>query len=137
MRYQRAIPVTANVVGLYPSIPHTEGLGVLRKQYDKFLHERVPTEDIMKMADFVLKNNFFKFNSKFFQQISGAAIDTKFAPHMLVFLWTTLKHNFLRHNQSIKRWVWKRFINDVLFIWTDSEEKLDIFKRSRWFSSQY
>ena len=79
------------------------------------------------MADFVLKNNFFEFNSKFFQQISGAAIDTKFAPHMLVFLWTTLKQNFLRHNQSIKRWVWKRFINDVLFIWTDSEEKLETF----------
>ena len=42
---ERAIPVTANVVGLYPSIPHTEGLGVLRK-HDKFLHKRVPTEDI-------------------------------------------------------------------------------------------
>ena len=50
------------------------------------------------MADIVLKNNVFEFNSKFFQQISGTAIGTKFAPHMLVFLWTTLKQNFLRHN---------------------------------------
>ena len=39
-----AILVTADVVGLYPSIPHTEGLEVLRKQYDKFLHKKVPTE---------------------------------------------------------------------------------------------
>ena len=51
-----AILVTADVVGLYPSIPHTEGLEVLRKQYDKDLHKKVPTEDIIKMADFVLKN---------------------------------------------------------------------------------
>ena len=93
-----AILVTADVIGLYPSIPHTEGLEVLRKQYDKFLHKKAPTEDIIKLADFVLKNNFFEFNSKFFQQISGTAIGTKFAPHMLVFLWTTLKQNFLRHD---------------------------------------
>ena len=93
-----AILVTADVIGLYPSIPHTEGLEVLRKQYDKFLHKKAPTEDIIKMADFVLKNNFFEFNSKFFQQISGTVIGTKFAPHMLVFLWTTLKQNFLRHD---------------------------------------
>ena len=98
-----AILVTADVVGLYPSIPHTEGLEVLRKQYDKFLHKKVPTEDIVKMADFVLKNDFFEFNFKFFQQISGTAIGTKFAPpppsaHMFVLLWTTLKQNFSRHN---------------------------------------
>ena len=32
-----AILVTADVVGLYPSIPHTEGLEVLCKQHGKFL----------------------------------------------------------------------------------------------------
>ena len=32
------------------------------------------------MAGVVLKNNFFEFNSKFFQQISGTAISTKLAP---------------------------------------------------------
>ena len=53
-----AILVTADVVGLYPRIPHTEVLKVLHKQYDKFLHKKVTTEDIIKMADFVLKNFF-------------------------------------------------------------------------------
>ena len=38
------------------------------------------TEDIGKMADFVLKNNLFEFDSKFYKQISGTAIGTKFAP---------------------------------------------------------
>ena len=102
-----AILVTADVAGLYPSIPHTEGLQVLLK----CLYKKVPTEDIIKMADFVLKNNFFEFNLNFFQQISGTAIGTKLSllppllppclphpPHMLVFLETTLKQNFLRHN---------------------------------------
>ena len=32
---KEAILITADVVGLYPSIPHDGGLEVLRKQYDK------------------------------------------------------------------------------------------------------
>ena len=82
-----AILVTADVIGLYHSIPHTEGVEVLRKHYDKFLHKKAPTEDIIKMSDFVLKNNFFEFNSKCFQQISGTAIGTKFAPPICLFFY--------------------------------------------------
>ena len=53
-----AILVTADVVGLYPSIPHNEGLEVLKKQLDNFYEKSIPTEDLVKMAEFVLKNNF-------------------------------------------------------------------------------
>ena len=58
-----AILVTADVVGLYPSIPHNEGLEVLKKQLDNFYEKSIPTEDLVKMAEFVLKNNCFEFNS--------------------------------------------------------------------------
>ena len=53
-----AILVTADVVGLYPSIPHTESLEVLRKQYDKLLQKKVPTEDI-KNGRLCTKKHFF------------------------------------------------------------------------------
>ena len=75
-----AVLVIPDVVGLNPSIFHTEGLEVLRKQYGKFLRQKVLTEDVIKMTDFVLKNNFFVFNSTFLQQTFGTAIGTKFAP---------------------------------------------------------
>ena len=52
-----AILVTADVVGLYPSIPHDESLKVLWNQYDKFIDKTAPTEDIIKMAEFVCKNS--------------------------------------------------------------------------------
>ena len=64
-----AILVTADVVGL---------LEFLWK-YDKFQYKIIPTDDI-KMVDFMLKNNIFEFDCKFYQQISGMAIGTKFAP---------------------------------------------------------
>ena len=121
-----AILVTANVVGLYPSIPHDGGLNVLRKQYDKFKDKIVPTEDIIKIADFVLKNYLFEFDCKFYQQISGTAIGTKFAPPYACIFMDYVETEFLK-TQAIKPWLWKRFIDDIFFIWTDSEENLNKF----------
>ena len=37
-----AILITAGVVGLYPSIPHDEGLKILRNQCDKFILQNRP-----------------------------------------------------------------------------------------------
>ena len=36
--------------------------------------KKIPTEDPVKMAEFVLNNNIFEFNSKAYQQKSGTAI---------------------------------------------------------------
>ena len=121
-----AILVTADVVGLYPSIPHDGGLEILRKQYDKLKDKMVPTENIIKMADFVLKNNLFEFDCKFYQQISGTAIGTKFAPPYACIFMDFIETEFLK-TQAIKPWLWKRFIDDIFFIWTDSEENLNKF----------
>ena len=73
-----AILVTADVVRLYPSIPHTEGLDVLCKQYDKFLHKKVPTEDIIKMADFVLKTIFLNLIPSFSNKYLGLLLVLNF-----------------------------------------------------------
>ena len=70
-----AVLFTADV-GLYPSIPHNEGLEVLKKQLDNFYEKSIPTEDLVKMAEFVLKNNYFEFNSNVKHQPSGTAIGT-------------------------------------------------------------
>ena len=78
------------------------------------------------MADFVLKNNLFEFDCKFYQQISGTAIGTKFAPPYVYIFMDYVETEFLK-TQAIKPWLWKRFIDDICFIWTDSEENLNKF----------
>ena len=75
-----SILVTADVVGLYPSIPHEAGLKTLVKTLNNRTNKKVSTEDLVKTAEFVLKNNYFEFNGKVKQQISGTAIGTKFVP---------------------------------------------------------
>ena len=75
-----AILVTTDVVSLYPSIPHNVGLRALKEALDKREQKKIPTEDLLQMAEFVLKNNFFEFNNRIKQQISGTAIGTQCAP---------------------------------------------------------
>ena len=75
---QDSILVTADVVGLYPSIPHNTGLKALKGALDCRRNKKIPTGILVKMAEFVLTNNYFEFGQKVFHQISGTAIGTKF-----------------------------------------------------------
>ena len=47
------ILVTADLEGLYPSIPHQAGLIAFREALDKRLFKKIPTDDLIKMAEFV------------------------------------------------------------------------------------
>ena len=72
--------VIADVVGLYPSIPHKKGILALKSKLEKQTSSKISTNDLVKLAEFVLKSNFFEFNNEIKQQISGTAIGTKFTP---------------------------------------------------------
>ena len=68
------------MVALYPSISHEDGLKTLRERLVKSEHLKLPVNGIVKIAEFVLKNNIFEFNGMVKQQIAGTTIVTKFAP---------------------------------------------------------
>ena len=121
---ENAILVIA--VGLYPSIPHEVGLRALREALNKRDEETIPTEELLKMAEFVLKNNYFEFGNKIKQQISGTAIGTKFAPPYACIFMSDLETKFLE-SQHLQPLVWLRYIDDIFFIWTHGEESLKKF----------
>ena len=124
-----AILVTVDVVGLYPSIPHEAGLRALREALDKQEIKCIPTEDLVKMAEFVLKSNYFEFNSKIKQQVSGTAIGTKFAPPYACLFMDKFETCFIE-TQQLQPLVWFRYIDDIFFIWKHGKEKLKIFLNS-------
>ena len=76
---ENAILVTAGVDGLYTSKTHQAGLEALSEVLDEKKTHKVPMGKLVKMAEFVLKNNCFQFSDKVYQKISGTAIGTKFA----------------------------------------------------------
>ena len=121
-----SILVTADVVGLYLNIPHEAGYKALEKLLNNRTNKTVSREHLVKMAKFVLKNSYFEFKGKVKQQISGTAIGTKFAPPYACIFMDEVETSFLE-TQEIKPFVWFRYIDDVFFIWTHGQEKLDSF----------
>ena len=56
----------------------------------------------------------------------GYIIGIKFAPPYPCIFMDYVETEFLK-TQAIKPWLWKRFIDDIFFIWTDSEKNLNKF----------
>ena len=86
--------VTTDVVFLYSRIPHEVSLKTLREALDNKKIKYIPTENLFKTAEFVLKNNYFEFTGKFKKQLSGTAIGTKFAPAYASIFMDEVESNF-------------------------------------------
>ena len=71
---------TIDVVGLYPNIPHGEGLIALKKSLESREDNTISTDSLMDLAECVLKNNIYEHNLSFFKQLRRTAIGTKMAP---------------------------------------------------------
>ena len=67
------------------------------------------------MAEFVLKNNYFQFNGKVKQQISGTAIGTKFAPTCACVFMDQVETDFLMAQENVPL-VRFRYIDDVFYM---------------------
>ena len=91
--------VTGDVTGLYPSLPNGAGLEVHRKKINERDSPKVPTDDIVRMKDFVIKNTFFEFNGEVKRQISGTDIGAKFAPRYACIFMDKVKAEFLKNQE--------------------------------------
>ena len=118
-----AILVTADVVGLYPSILHEFGFKALEEALERRDSMQISTFDLVKMAKFVLQNNYFEFNGETKQQISATAMGTVF--HACIFM-DQVELEFLK-TQIHQPLVWFRYIDGIFFIWTHGQDKSEQF----------
>ena len=64
---------------------------------------KLGTNDLVKIAKFILKNKFFEFDNEIKQQIFDTAIGTKFIPLLLLLLLFYMATNYLikkKHTHS-------------------------------------
>ena len=54
---ENAILCSIDVTGLYPNIPHVEGLEAMKKALNKRENQSVSTDTLLELANIVLKNN--------------------------------------------------------------------------------
>ena len=123
---ENTILVIADVVGLCPNNPYQAGLRAPKEALKKRDIKKIPTEDLVKMPEFVLNNGIFVFNNKAYQQKPGTAIGTKFAPLYACIFMDEVEKFFLE-TQSKKPLVWLRYVDDIFFIWTHGELELERF----------
>ena len=79
----------------------------------------------LRMAEVVLKSNYFEFNGQVKHQIYCTVIDIKFAPRYACIFVGDVESKFLEA-QSLQLLIWFRYIDDVFFIWTREEENLQL-----------
>ena len=114
-----------DVAGLYPHIPHDEGLQAVKEALvgrDSNLDERKKLgdlkNDIVDLTEIVLKNNSFVFDGKHFIQKLGTAIATRMAPSYANIFMDKLERQ-LTEQAEIKPHTWWRYIDDIFIIWTE------------------
>ena len=90
-----AILVTADVVGLYSSIPHDADLQALYEKLEERTDKKIPSTDLAEMAQFILECNFFEFDTKIIQKILRTAIGTKLSPPYACLFMDIMENNFL------------------------------------------
>ena len=117
---------TIDVVGLYPNIPHDEGLAFLKDFLDSRVDKQVTTDTLIELAELVLVNNIFEFSDKTYKQIRGTAIGTKFAPPYAILFMADLEEKIFNKVKK-KPNVWWRYIDDIFFTWEHGEESLKEF----------
>ena len=114
---KNAILCTIDVVGLYPNIPHEEGLASIRKHLDNRENKEVATNTLVELADIVLKNNYFQFLDKTFKKKKwGTPIVTKFAPPYSILLMADLEKRLLS-DIDLKPYICWRYIDVIFLIW--------------------
>ena len=124
-----SLPGTLHVSPLYTNIPHKEGIEACRKALNSSGHlsrSRLKTESICDLMRMILTMNNFEFDNNHFIQLHGTAMGTRMAPAYANLFMGDLKKKLLAQF-PLKPYLWWRYIDNILMVWTNGEMKLEDF----------
>ncbi|KAM9296202.1 collagen alpha-1(XX) chain [Gastrophryne carolinensis] len=127
---ENCLLVSVDVESLYTSIPHMVGLLAVEETLEMLgPGDAAYNEFVVELLEFVLMNNFFKFNGTYYQQIQGTTMGAACAPSYACLhlgRWESLelfgRASFVAHAA-----LWLRYIDDVLLIWKGTVQQLEEF----------
>ena len=91
-----ALLVSFDVVGLYQHIPH-EGVEIMQRFLDKREDQSVSSESLCKLANIVLKHNYFELRKDVYHQFLGTATRTKFTSHYVNIFMLAWRKRYLKN----------------------------------------
>lgn len=123
--------VTMDIESLYTNVPFEGGL----QAAEFFLNLRSDctpsTRCIVDLIEIILTSNFFLFGSEFYLQVSGTSMGAKMALGFASLYCGLFEKDviFNHHRNPFLPLItnWKRYIDDIFFIWTGTEAQLKEF----------
>ena len=122
-----AILVTMDVKSLYTNIQHNEGLAALKICLNNRSITYPSTEVILTLMKLILTLNCFNFNGKSYLQIKGYAMGTVSAPSYANIFMGHFEETHIYPLISEDCLYYARYIDDIFFIYTGGQAKLDTF----------
>ena len=118
--------VTIDVTALYTSIPTREGILASKHALESRENKEPQTWIILRLIQFILTRNNFRFDKNHYTQIQGTAMGTKMAPNYAVIFMDYIERKY-PDLCTLQPTVWWRYIDDIFMIWPHSREDLDSF----------
>ncbi|XP_077149389.1 uncharacterized protein LOC143812038 [Ranitomeya variabilis] len=114
--------VGLDVESLYTSIAHNLGVQAVSYFLEKYHHNDRHNRFLLELLHFILDKNYFTFDRKYYRQISGTAMGARCAPsyaNLFLGWWEeTVVFQQVGFSQNVA--TWRRYIDDVIFLWTGS-----------------
>ena len=86
----------------------------------------IPRNVLRQLFEIVLRCNVFNFDGQIYKQIQGTAMGTKMAPSYANLFMDRFERAFLAQ-EPIQPPIWKRYIDDILCVWTGTRSELESF----------
>jgi Reverse transcriptase (RNA-dependent DNA polymerase) len=118
--------VAADVKDLYTNIPHEGAIAAVMEAWKKpsTRSKRPEGRYIEQALRIILERNDMEFAGRYFLQRKGVAMGTNAAPAIA----NIFMENMDKMVREGKVLMYKRFIDDLIFLWDDREEGLEEFK---------
>ncbi|KAJ1123259.1 hypothetical protein NDU88_001732 [Pleurodeles waltl] len=123
--------IMLDVESLYTKIPQETTVGVICELLEANRSDsQTPPEFILDLAHLALTRNYFEFENQFYLQIQGTSMGITFAQSLACLYVDNFERQVVLHEENpyleqIK--LWKRYIDDILLIWTRSREEVHTF----------
>jgi len=134
--YKNALLVTIDVTALYTNIPHEEGARWVAEfyaeTYPKWKHKHphlkaMSSNTLLELMLFILQNNVFTFNRKYFKQLIGTTMGAQFSVNYAnIYMHKLFRYINDKYNLTLPLG-FARFVDDIFLMWIHEKAKLESY----------